>query len=213
MSIAANEGMPTRWILLAGFETDLASSLENAIYDGKRELNYRVLKLDRNPSLIDQYRSFASDAHDWICLVGMGEAADSIAREYYDFLNVKPPHSVVLLSPSVTAFDLNRFSCPYLVIHGERDPLLKETPHEEFDKAILHHQMRYGDPTNDFIAPEDGRNLAIEKNGRRELDPVVIQQISDWLTLSPDLGYSKEGMHARGFRSRPLYQLRKKLVG
>jgi len=193
-------------VLLAGLESTVAESLRRVLEEQGSEFNYHVETLGANESLngplIEQYREFAADpAHEWICLLGRGESADLFARDYYSFLNIRPPHTLVLLSPSVTAFHLNKLSCPYLIIHGERDPLLRTLPHSAFDQAVYHHQMRYGDPTTDFVAPSDDRYLTVQRESGRELDPLVIQQIVEWLSLTPELGVSKEGIHARGFRA------------
>jgi pimeloyl-ACP methyl ester carboxylesterase len=199
-----------RWVLLAGLEPTVAESLRRVLEEQGPEFNYHVETLETNGAsngpgsgpLIEQYREFAANSeHQWICLLGRGEAADLFARDYYSFLNIRPPHTLILLSPSVTAFHLNKLSCPYLIIHGERDPLLRTLPHSAFDQAVYHHQMRYGDPTTDFVAPSDDRYLTVQRETGRELDPLVIRQIVEWLSLTPELGVSKEGIHARGFRA------------
>jgi pimeloyl-ACP methyl ester carboxylesterase len=197
-----------RWVLVAGLESTVVESLRRVLEAQGPEFNYHIQTLASemngplNGPLIEQYREFAANPeHEWICLLGRGESADLFARNYYSFLNIRPPHTLILLSPSVTAFHLNKLSCPYLIIHGERDPLLRTLPHSAFDRAVYHHQMRYGDPTTDFVAPSDDRYLTVQRESGRELDPLVIQQIVEWLSLTPELGVSKEGIHARGFRA------------
>jgi pimeloyl-ACP methyl ester carboxylesterase len=197
-----------RWVLVAGLESTVVESLRRVLEAQGPEFNYHIQTLASemngplNGPLIEQYREFAANPeHEWICLFGRGESADLFARNYYSFLNIRPPHTLILLSPSVTAFHLNKLSCPYLIIHGERDPLLRTLPHSAFDQAVYHHQMRYGDPTTDFVAPSDDRYLTVQRESGRELDPLVIQQIVEWLSLTPELGVSKEGIHARGFRA------------
>jgi pimeloyl-ACP methyl ester carboxylesterase len=193
-----------RWVLVAGLESTVVESLRRVLEAQGPEFNYHIQTLasEMNGPLIEQYREFAANPeHEWICLLGRGESADLFARNYYSFLNIRPPHTLILLSPSVTAFHLNKLSCPYLIIHGERDPLLRTLPHSAFDQAVYHHQMRYGDPTTDFVAPSDDRYLTVQRESGRELDPLVIQQIVEWLSLTPELGVSKEGIHARGFRA------------
>jgi pimeloyl-ACP methyl ester carboxylesterase len=191
-----------RWVLTAGLEPTVADSLLRVLEGQGPEFNYRLETFEPNGSLLEQYYEFAaSPEHEWICLLGRGESADLLVRDYYSFLSIRPPHTLILLSPSVTAFHLNKLSCPYLIIHGERDPLLRTLPHSAFDQAVYHHQMRYGDPTTDFVAPSDDRYLTVQREIGRELDPLVIRQIVEWLSLTPELGVSKEGIHARGFRA------------
>jgi pimeloyl-ACP methyl ester carboxylesterase len=204
-SVAALKGMsnPTeRWVLTAGLEPRVAESLRRVLEEQGSEFNYRVEAFDSQQSLLEQYREFTEHPeHQWVSLLGRGGAADLFVEDYYSFLSLRPPHTLILLSPSVTAFHLNKLSCPYLIIHGECDPLLRTVPHSAFDRAIYHHQMRYGDPTTDYIAPSDDRFLTVQRPDGPELDPLVIRQITEWLSLTPDLGSSKEGLHARGFRA------------
>lgn len=197
-----SESQMERWVLTAGLEPTVAESLRNVLEDQDPRFNYRLETFDAQESLVEQYREFTeSPEHKWICLLGRGESADFFAKEYYSFLHLRPPHTIILLSPTVTAYHLNQLSCPYLIIHGECDPLLRTVPHSAFDRAIYHHQMRYGDPTTDFVAPADDRYLTVQRADRKELDPLVIRQIIEWLSLTPDLGTAKEGLHARGFRA------------
>lgn len=191
-----------RWVLTAGLEPSAVESLRKVLEDQGPGFNYRVETFDPNGAVIEQYRQFTEHPeHKWICLLGRGESADLFVKDYYSFLSLRPPHTLILLSPTVTALHLNQLSCPYLIIHGECDPLLRTVPHSAFDRAVYHHQMRYGDPTTDFVAPTDDRYLTVQREGGKELDPLVIRQIVEWLSLTPDFGTAKEGVHARGFRA------------
>jgi hypothetical protein len=113
---------------------------------------------------------------DQTILLGVGDAADRIARHYYDFFRVQPPAAAVLLSPSVLAFHLNNFTCPYLLIHGSQDPLIAASGYEKIESAVHHHEIRYGDSTESKLITGVGKEL-----GQETLSPAVLEEIKKWV--------------------------------
>jgi hypothetical protein len=208
-----------RWLLLAGIPLHRTNQFRRQL----SERGYSVISLIGNsPQEWQQsYLDFVetcvgaggggrgAEEPLWIGFIGMGEAADGFAQSYYDYYRVRPPHVAVLLSPTVTAYFLNQLTCPYLVIHGQDDPLFKEISHEVFDEAVFHHQMRYGDPTIDLIKSGLGRELGLERG--REIDPRVAEEVLSWLDQVPGLGVSKEGLRARGFRLTPFRDIKRRV--
>lgn len=132
--------------------------------------------------MIYQYRQCMEQSeidHDNIVLLGFGDGADLVAGHFYDFYEVEPAQSILLLSPTVGPLQLNAITCPYFLIHGDRDPLFNEITYEKFHNAILHHQMRYGDVTNGHCFEGVGREL-----GDNRLSRDVIRCIVDWTRYS-----------------------------
>ena len=123
----------------------------------------------------------------WI-LIGLGEGADLIAKHYYDFYALKPPLAVILMSPSVQPLHLNNLTCPYLVLHGEHDPVFESVPYSRFEQGVLHHQYRYGDLTRLHWFPFLNRQMRnvnrTSPEGREEetdLELQVISEIMGWI--------------------------------
>jgi pimeloyl-ACP methyl ester carboxylesterase len=130
--------------------------------------------------LLSYYR--ASLSQPWVdqervALLGIAFGADVIAKHYYDFYAVCRPQAAALLSPSVQPIFLNNITCPYLVLHGQRDPLFRIMPYEKIKEAVFHHQMRYGDSTVNLRYIGLGREL-----GRQNMiSTEVIKQTVTWL--------------------------------
>jgi hypothetical protein len=115
----------------------------------------------------------------WLGMIGMADASDDLERSYYEYFKIWPPSALVLLSPSVSPFYLNEITCPYLILHGQRDPLFAVVSPTTFAKAVYHHQMRYGDPTKDHLERGLDRNLSVSPEG--QLDEAVGVEIINWL--------------------------------
>jgi hypothetical protein len=177
-----------RYLLFVGHSPARREAFQTALVSHQYQHRYDSHFFETN-DILTEYRLFI-DAHAeegplWITFVVSDQAAVKLARGYYAFYKINPPHAVVLLFSDshipVNNADLNLFTCPYLLIHGEKN--------SKISQAILHHQMRYGDPTQEEI---------LEKEKK------IVDETLEWLERITDLGYAKEGMHARGFRIRPL---------
>ena len=81
---------------------------------------------------------------------------------------------MVLFSPTTQILFLNNITCPYLMLHGENDPIFKSEPHPHFEEAVHHHQMRYGDLTSYHVLPNLDQHLG-------NFDPCVEEKVSHWL--------------------------------
>lgn len=109
-------------------------------------------------------RSAGGQGRDLV-LYGVGDGADTIAREYYQRFVLEEPLAAVLVFPSVGALELNQLTCPYLVIQ-----FADQTNADELGRAVLHHQMRYGDGTDRLVVA-----------ARDHLDRESLSLIDSWL--------------------------------
>ncbi len=129
--------------------------------------------------VIDHYRTSLEQSgvnRDRVTLLGFRDSADLIEREYYYFYPVNPMIAAVLLAPTVGNFHLNNLTCPFLVLHGEADPIFNSRPPEVFESAVYRHLMRYGDLSACYRFPSLGKTL-----GEPEFADEVIFQIVEWL--------------------------------
>ncbi|MGZ3688032.1 MAG: hypothetical protein ACXWPM_03610 [Bdellovibrionota bacterium] len=107
-----------------------------------------------------------------VVVIGFGGSADAVAGRFYDFLAIEQPLAVVLIHTHARARDLGKITCPFLIIHGERDPILREDGDGSFREAVLHHQKRYGDATTGILLPYTGVEMSSE----------AIEEIAWWLS-------------------------------
>jgi hypothetical protein len=78
-------------------------------------------------------------------VIAYDQAAQLFAEHFYQFLEVAYPSAAVLIRANVGSADLNRLSCPFLLVQEQKDEALE---------AVHHHEMRYGDGTD--VIPGDG---------------------------------------------------------
>lgn len=117
----------------------------------------------------------------WV-LVGYSQGADLLARHYYQFFGVRSPDAIVLLSPHASTIHLNNITCPYFIVHSEGEWAENEALRQKHESAILHHQYRYGDPTELVTLP-----VSPDLGGAR-LDRRVEEQVTGWLHRSLRVG-------------------------
>lgn len=114
-----------------------------------------------------------------VSLIGIGDGADLIARHYYSLYPVQFPRAALLLSASVSALYLNNLTCPFLLIHGEKDAMLESLPYSQFKDAVHHHQYRYGDLTG--LAWYEGLGHDLVDPARGKLSDEVVRRSVKWL--------------------------------
>jgi hypothetical protein len=182
------------WLRLA--EALLAQGI-GSLFPGQSEREWDVPAV---AGLIGEARAHPAVNADYLCWLGCGSAADTLARDYFRLLPLGTPAAVALLSTRASEEELGHLTVPFLLVHGEADPLLREREHRSFEDAVLHHQMRYGDATTSLLYAGLGRELAAEPGGG--LDGAVGEELARWLSSAVvETARGREG-EARGLSFR-----------
>lgn len=124
-----------------------------------------------------------------VAVAGIGDTADMLSARFNDFNRIVSPRGAVLLGTRVGAEELNRLTCPYLVLHGSEDPVVASEKYASIEAGIHHHQQRYGDTTTQMVLNGLGVDL-----GTGRLDAEVLVNVCEWLmkAMREDLKHHQE---------------------
>lgn len=127
--------------------------------------------------------------HARVAVAGIGGTADMLAAHFNDFNRIVSPCGAILLGTRVGTEELNRLTCPYLVLHGSEDPVVASEKYASIEAGIHHHQQRYGDTTTQVVLNGLGVDL-----GNGKLDSEVLVNVYEWLkkAIREDLRHHQE---------------------